>query len=348
MRNKTVKYLSVYFSFSLFLFGCNPAPTEYNDNVLAFGTFIEVSLINIAPEQSERVMEKIRKDFKYFHYAFHPFQAGPTGRINTLLAATGEFTSNPGIIPLIEKSKLYNQQSQGLFNPAVGNLIELWGYHEELTPEGPAPDAQLIKILVEKNPSMQSITVRGIRVANTNPAVKLDFGGIAKGYALDIIMQHLQNMGVHNASINTGGDLKVIGQGSNGPWNIGIQDPRGEGILASLTANDGEAVFTSGDYERFYIEAGKRYHHILDPRTGYPAQKSQSVTVVHRNAALADAAATALFIAGPEMWLAIAKSMNIEQAMLVDREGKIYITAALNDRVHFRKSALDISVVSLP
>ena len=341
-------YFNLIIGFSILLTGCNPKPVEYNDNVLAFGTFIEVSLINLSPEQSERVMEKIRKDLKYFHYAFHPFKAGPTGRVNSLLAATGEFTSNPSVIPLIVKSKLYNRQSQGLFNPAIGKLLELWGYHDELAPEGPAPDEESIKLLVKQNPTMQSISVQGVRVKNTNPAVKLDFGGIAKGYALDVIMEHLKQMGVHDASINTGGDLKVIGQGAKGPWNIGIKDPREDGMLASLTANDGEAVFTSGDYERFYIEAGKRYHHILDPRTGYPAQKSQSVTVVHDNAALADAAATALFIAGPETWLTIAKSMNIQQAMLVGRDGKIYITPSLNDRIQFRKSGLDISVVALP
>ena len=330
------------------LLSCKAKPTEYHDNVLAFGTIIEVSLVNVPSEQTERVMKKIRADFKYFHYAFHPFHAGPTGRINSLLAATGEFTSNPSLIPIIKKSKLYSQQSQGLFNPAVGKLIKLWGYHEELSSQGPAPGDKAIKNLVSQNPSMQTITIHGVRMNNTNPAVKLDFGGIAKGYALDVILDQLKDMGVHNASINTGGDLKVIGLGPNGPWNIGIRDPRGEGVIASINAHDGEAVFTSGDYERFFIDSGKRYHHILDPRTGYPAQNSQSVTVVHDDAALADAAATALFIAGPTSWLAIAKTMNIQQAMLIDRNGKIHVTEALNKRIRFRKSDLEISVVSIP
>ncbi len=333
---------------SLLLISCTPKPTEFHDNVLAFGTIIEISLINVPPEQTELVMKKIRNDFKYFHYAFHPFQAGPTGRINSLLEATGEFTANPSVIPLIKKSKLYNQQSQGLFNPAIGKLIRLWGYHEELAPEGPTPNNEAIKSLLSQNPSMQSITINGVRVKNANPAVKLDFGGIAKGYALDVILEQLKAMGVTDASINTGGDLKVIGRGPNGPWNIGIRDPRGNGTIANLIANDGESVFTSGDYERFYIEAGKRYHHILDPRTGYPARNSQSVTVVHHDAALADAAATALFIAGPDTWLKIAKSMNIKQAMLIDRDGKIHITRKLNERLNFRKPDLDISVVSIP
>jgi len=332
---------------ALLLVSCQPKPTEFHDNVLAFGTIIEVTLIGLEPEQTDRVMEKIRADFKFYHYAFHPFNPGPTGRVNSLLEATGEFTCNPALIPLIQKSRLYNQQSRGLFNPAIGKLIKLWGYHEELSPEGPSPSDERIQLLLDQEPSMQTITIRGVRMSNRNTAVKLDFGGIAKGYALDIIMAQLQQMGVHNASINTGGDLKVIGHGSRGAWNIGIQDPRGDGVIASLSALD-EAVFTSGDYERFYIEAGKRYHHILDPRTGYPAKNSQSVTVVHHNAALADAAATALFIAGPSEWLDIAKNMHIQQAMLIDRNGKIFITQELHQRIKFKKPNLDISIVKLP
>ena len=333
---------------SLWLAGCQQEPAEYHDNVLAFGTIIKITLIGLSPEETDLVMAKINKSFKYFHYAFHPFNPGPTGRINSLLEATGEFTANPVLIPLIQKSKLYEQQSRGLFNPAIGKLLTLWGYHKELSPEGPAPTDEAIMMLVKQSPSMQTISIRGIRMSNNNPTVKLDFGGIAKGYALDIIMAQLKQMGVHNASINTGGDLKVIGQGAQAAWKIGIQDPRGDGVIASLSAADGEAVFTSGDYERFFIEAGKRYHHILDPRTGYPAKNSQSVTVVHTDAALADAAATALFIAGPKEWLSIAKSMNIQQAMLIDRDGKIYITKNLHQRIKFLKPDLDISVVALP
>lgn len=333
---------------ALLISACQSKPEVHSDNILAFGTFIEVTLVGLKHEQAEVVMDKINTELKFYHYAFHPFQAGPTGRVNSLLAATGEFTANPALIPLVKQSILYNKQSKGLFNPAIGQLIKLWGYHEEIPSEGPAPQDDEIQAIVKLNPSMQTITVHGVRMSNTNPAVKLDFGGIAKGYALDTILTHIQEMGVQNAIINTGGDLKVIGQGTNGPWKIGIRDPRGDGVIASLHANDGEAVFTSGDYERFFIEAGKRYHHILDPRTGYPAQNAQSVTVVHENGALADAAATALFIAGSEQWLDIAKNMQIKQALLVDRNGKIYVTRSLHQRLKFEKAGLDIKIVDDP
>lgn len=333
---------------SLLLLGCQPKPTliETKDSILAFGTFVEVTLVNVSREDRALVIAAIEKELEYHHYAFHPWKPGPTGRTNQLLAATGEFTCNPSLAPLIRKSKQYSIQSKGLFNPAIGHLVKLWGYHDEIPPdEGPIPSDEDINELLSKKPSMEAITIKGVRVHNTNPANKLDFGGIAKGYSVDSILTHIQQMGVENAIINTGGDLKVIGKRGDKPWHIGIRDPRGDGVIASLDAHHNEAVFTSGDYERFFKLEGKRYHHILDPRTGKPARNSQSVTVVHTDAALADAAATALFVAGPEEWLEIAKSMNIQQAMLIDRNGTIHITEALAKRLKFEKPGLEVNIV---
>jgi thiamine biosynthesis lipoprotein len=346
-----IKNLAVLLLISLLLVSCQQRPSliETHDSILAFGTFIEVTLINVKPEDHERVIESIEKELEYYNRAFHPWKPGPTGRTNQLLEMTGEFTSNPSLIPLIEKSKRYSLQSKGLFNPAIGKLVKLWGYHDELPPEdGPIPSHEAIRAILDQKPSMQDISFRGVRVTNTNPVNKLDFGGIAKGHAVDLILKHMQEMGVKHAIVNTGGDLKVIGQRGSKPWRIGIRDPRGDGVIASMDARHNEAVFTSGDYERFYKLAGKRYHHILDPRTGYPAQNAQSVTVVHNDGALADAAATALFVAGPEEWLEIASSMKITQAMLIDRNGQIHITRKLASRVNFEKPNLDITIVDIP
>jgi thiamine biosynthesis lipoprotein len=335
---------------SLLLTGCQQKPDiiESHESVLAFGTFIEVTLVNVSPEDRKLVMEEIETELQYYHFAFHPWKAGPTGRTNQLLAATGEFTANPSLIPLIKKSKKFEQQSKGLFNPAIGQLVKLWGYHSEFPPEqGPIPSDAEIQAILDQEPSMQAISIKGVRLHNSNPINKLDFGGIAKGYAVDLILQHIQEMGVKHAIINTGGDLKVIGQHGDQPWHIGIRDPRGDGVIASIDLQHNEAAFTSGDYERFFKEAGIRYHHILDPRTGKPARNAQSVTVIHSDGALADAAATALFVAGPEEWIAIAKSMNITQAMLIDRDGKIHISEALAKRIKFEKPDLVIQTVKL-
>ena len=122
----------------------------------------------------------------------------------------------------------------------------------------------------------------------------LNFGAFAKGYAIDQSMKHLHAEGIQNVVINAGGDLSVSGSHGERPWRIGIRHPRKEQSLAWIDARDNESIFTSGDYERFYFYNNKRYHHILDPSTGYPAWGTASVTVIHDNAGEADAAATAI------------------------------------------------------
>lgn len=336
---------------TLFIFAaCQPGSrvVETKESVLAFGTFVEITLINVSDKERELVLKKIGEDLEYFHYALHPWKAGPTGRVNQLLAVAGEFTANPSLLPIIRQSQRYSAQSQGLFNPAIGNLMQVWGYHEDLPSEGPPPAPADVQTWLDKKPSMANLTIKGVRLQNTNPAVKLDFGAIGKGYALDVVLQHIQEMGVTDAIINTGGDLKVLGSHGDRPWKIAIRHPRKQGIIASLEAKDGEAIFTSGDYERFYEFEGKRYHHIIDPRTGYPADQTQSVTVIHANGALADAAATALFVAGPSQWLPIAKAMGIEQAMLIDKTGRVLITPAMHQRIKFELPDLNIEIVDFP
>ena len=336
---------------SVLLFAaCQPKPAvvETKESLLAFGTFIEITLINVPAKDKQLVLDKIEQDLNYFHFAFHPWKAGPTGRTNQLLEAAGEFTANPSLLPLIEKSQRLSAQSQGLFNPAIGHLMQTWGYHDDMPPDGPPPDPAAIQKWVDAQPSMDNLSIKGVRIRNNNPAVKLDFGAIAKGYALDVVLQHIQQMGVTDAVINAGGDLKVLGTHGDRPWKIAIRHPRNEGIIASLEAKNGEAIFTSGDYERYYEYQGKRYHHIIDPRSGYPADQAQSVTVIHHDGALADAAATAMFVAGPSQWLAIAKAMGIKQAMLIDTSGRVLLTRAMQPRLKFAVPNLKIEVVDLP
>ena len=169
-------------------------------------------------------------------------------------------------------------------------------------------------------------------IAGGTSGIKL---GIAKGMAVDRVISYLKQTGIHNAIVNAGGDLKAIGQHGSRAWSVGIRHPRQKGLIAGLEVHDNESVFTSGDYERKFKHNGKSYHHILDPRTGYPATKTQSVTVIHSDAGLADAAATALFIAGPEQWQEIARNMGIKYVMLIDQQGRAHMTKAMSKRLRF-------------
>ncbi len=182
---------------------------------------------------------------------------------------------------------------------------------------------------------MDDLILDGGQLRSTNPAAQLDFGAIAKGYGVDLAIARLRELGIQNAIINAGGNLRAIGKHGDRPWRIGIRNPRGEGVLASIETHGDESILTSGDYERFYEYQGKRYHHIIDPRNGYPATGVISVTVIADDAATADAASTALFVAGPQRWHEIVKKLGITQVMLIDDKGRMVVTPAMAKRIRF-------------
>ena len=154
---------------------------------------------------------------------------------------------------------------------------------------------------------------------------------------LDELTHSAIRAGYENQQVDRETDVAVGYYGRRGvrPWHIGIRHPRAPGVFASVEIETDESILTSGDYERFFIYNRKRYHHVIDPRTGYPIRKAVCATVIHRSAAIGDATATALLVAGPDHWEALAQAMGIEQAMLVDAAGNIHVTSELRERIRF-------------
>lgn len=301
---------------------------------LAFGTLIELTLWGVDRDLAERAYQAVESDFARMHTEWHPWQPGALVETNRQLAAGKPFLVPHSMIPLIENSQRLSLASQGLFNPAIGRLVELWGFHSDDLPAKP-PDPEAITALIAQRPAMTDLDLDGQRLHATNPAVQLDFSAYAKGYAVDRAIDRFRELGVTNAIVNAGGDLRAIGHRGGRPWRIGIRHPRGSGVLASVEIEDDESVSTSGDYERFFMYNGRRYHHIMDPRTGYPATGSVAVTVLYREAATADAASTALFVAGSDLFEAVARDLGVDRAMLIDSAGKIYLTPSMRARVRF-------------
>lgn len=343
--------------FSLLLTGCQqPRPGEHKTTMMVFGTLVTITLWNVEEEKANQAINAVANDLSFMHEAWHPWRPGPMGRMNQLLGMTGEFTGNISVIPLVEKSRELSAKSQGLFNPALGKLVALWGFHQEDLFANFPPRQEDIDEILKQNPQVSDIKIDNVRISNNNPAVRLDMGAIAKGEAVQRVINYLQSIGINNAMVNAGGDLIAIGRHGERPWHIGVRHPRkqcdeanqAECIIAELDVQGGEAVFTSGDYERYFEYGNKRYHHILDPRTGYPADKTTSVTVIHHDGATADAAATALFIAGPEQWPTIARHMGIEQVMLVDKQGKIHLSPAMAERIALSDPAAETVIHELP
>ena len=305
-----------------------------------------MTLYDVDKETAEKAFSDLDSDFTYFHSTWSPWEPGSLNRINSLIPTQKEFSVGPSVLPLINESLSMAITTDHLFNPAIGKLINLWQFHKSDDPDISPPDADKIKALVASNPKLTDLTINGVRMLSQNPDIQLNFGAFAKGYAIDLSIQHLKNLGIKNAIINTGGDLKAIGKHGDRHWRIAIQHPRQQNIIATIETRGEESIFTSGDYERYYMYKGRRYHHILDPRTGYPADQSQSVTVIHNDSGLADAAATALFIAGPEQWLAMAKKLKLRQVMLIDRQGNIHLTPEMEKRLILKNPQETTLIVS--
>lgn len=239
-------------AFTFFATACQTKTSKHHDSFLVFGTIVNVTLVDIDNELAQESFRSIREDLKIMHRAWHVWEPGPLMRTNKLLETKIQFSIAPSVIDLFQTAKTLSLQSQNLFNPAIGKLIALWGFHSHNHPEI-APSKEAITKLLKLNPSMLDITLNGFRAHSKNAAVKLDFGGVAKGFAVERLLKGLKEKGINNALIDTGGDLKVIGQHGERAWKIAIRDPRAKGkLIATIELKDNEAAFTSGDYERYF------------------------------------------------------------------------------------------------
>ncbi len=318
----------------LLLGACEKNEPVYNSRFLAFGTLTDISIVGVPRSSAEAAVTALEDDFSVMNKAWHAWAPGPLTRTNHLLAEQVRFAVPPSVLTLLERSKQLSEQSDHLFNPGIGHLIKLWGFQKDSFENNQPPDKTAIDALLKANPRMDDIQIDGIHAQSSNPAVQLDFGAIGKGYGIDLAIEHLKQMGIENAIVNSGGDLRAIGSRSGHPWRIAIRSPSGSGTLGFLYISGDESVFTSGNYERNYLWKGKLYHHIIDPRTGYPARGTRSVTVIHDNATVADAAATALFVAGPKDWYRIAQQMGVKYVLLIDENDVIHMNPAMQQRVH--------------
>jgi len=310
----------------------------------AFDTQVDLTLVGVERTEARRAASLIQRDFAFLEQAWHAWRPGPMGRLNQQLSTGEPFVAPPSTMPLVRLSKAYEAASDGLFNPAIGYLMDLWGFHADTVRSRPPPPRQQVARLVSADPRMAQIDIDGLELQGHNPAIKLDFDSIAKGYALDLAIEQLRDLGIRNALVQAGGEVRVIGDRSGQPWRITIRRPSGAGVLAIVPMRGDESLVTRGDYDRNFVFKGQIYHAIIDPRTGSPARGARSVSVIHRDATTAAAAATALFVAGPEGWQAVASKMGIRFALLVDTEGTLHMNPAMAERIELVESGAEIAL----
>ena len=311
---------------------CDNSDPTFNHRLVAFGDMLDVSIIDLSRGEAEAAASALEEDFAYMQRTWDPWEATALRRTNRLLEQGETFAAPPSILPLLRAARSQAEASDHLFNPALGRLRRLWGFHVE-NPDCHSPPApERIEELVAASPRVTDIEIDEFRLTGHNPAVQLDFSHIVKGYGFAQAVQRLRELGVRNALLSSGGDLSAIGSRDGRPWRAGIRSPSG-GIFAYVEIGGDESMFTAADYKRNYTWAGETYHDILDPRTGYPARGSRSVTVIHPDATTADAAATALFVAGPSGWHEVAYRMGIRYVMMLDAEGALHMNPEMHKRI---------------
>ena len=319
----------------LALFGCEPTPLQqtplYQTRLQHFGTVVEIKLANVSEAQAQETFARFDSKLGDWHRRWHAWQPSELTRLNAQLAAGQSVAVSADLAGLLRRSQQFALQSDGLFNPGLGRRLADWGFQQaDPSQTSPRPGA----VEPARLPTMAALEfAEGNQLRSTHPDLQLDLGGIAKGYALNALLADLRGHDIDSAMINLGGDIGVLGQLGERPWKIGILSQSDAPPLAAVTLQDGELAFSSGTYARRHAtEDGGSAHHILDPRTGNPAEGNLAATVLGHDGEQLQVASKVLLIAGAD-WRRYADQLATPLALVVNAEGVIEVTEALAVRL---------------
>ena len=302
---------------------------KFNETRLLMGTVVEVIVISdkedvarksiadafSAMERVDRLMSNFKED-------------SDISRINRG-AGIEDVAVDKDVIEVIKKSIYYSEISNGAFDITIGGVEELYKFEDK----GRMPEKGKFKNSVSLV-GYKNIIINGNTVRLTKKGMKLDLGGIAAGYAVDKGIDTIKKNGVVDALINAGGDIRVIGESENGKWKIGILHPREENkLINTLTLKD-ISVTTSGDYRKYFISGGKRYHHILNPSTGLPTEGVQSVTIIAPLAVDSDALATAVFVLGKKKGMEMIERLKDVEGIIIASDGLAIYSSGVKSYIH--------------
>ena len=338
MKKVIMPALLAVFLVWLMFFSNREKPAQMQ--TLAMGTLVDMTVLGLGGQTNYQVLQNAMLQLRELETIWHPDRIKPEGQallaeLNRRLQQGETLTVPQPLQQGFADAASYTGTSNGLFDPAIGGLVKLWGFHsDEQFPSAPPAAADIQQALA--TPHFDDLLQNQALTGRAD--MRLDFGAFAKGLILQevadaIVAEYPQA----SLLLNGGGDLVAVGQRPSRPWRIAVRHPREQGrYLATIALKDGEAAFTSGDYERFFdsVDAqgqAQHFHHILDPRSGWPAKGSQSLTVLHADGGLADAASTALFVAGDD-WPSVAASMGITAVLRVTANGQIEWTPEMAKR----------------
>lgn len=330
-------------------------PEPWRQEAFVFGTRVEILVQGGEEATARAAMADVLREFERLHRSYHAWKPSELTALNTAIAAGKPLEVSAEMVDLVRDAQHVAASGNYLFDPGIGRLIALWGFQQD-TAQTHLPDEAAIATLLAQHPSIADLSIDGRTISSRNRSVALDFGGYLKGVALDRARSLLLSRGLQHALINIGGNIIALGNrdGRSGgkAWRIGIQHPRSEQVgglpLASLDLHDGEAIGTSGDYHRYFEIAGRRYCHLIDPRSGRPAESTQAVTILvppGPDAGMrSDALSKPLFIAGDD-WHAMAHQLKLTSAVKIGAGGTALMTRAMHARLTVETPDLSVSTV---
>ncbi|MFU8836736.1 MAG: FAD:protein FMN transferase [Thiohalomonadaceae bacterium] len=313
------------------LSACGQAPqfeqsNRYQLESTAFGQSLHIETWSTQADIAQQAMQVAVDDLHYIAEISHPWRPGALERTNVLLAMQGEFSANPSGLPLIDQATALYRQSDGHFNPAMGQLQRLWGFHQDAIDLAQPADAEAIDAVLNARPDMDAIRVQGIRIAASNAQLRLDYGHFARGHGLNIARQRLQEAGLSQARLQTPNAWVLLGKPEAA---VALSHYGG---LPLLLETD-ESVYTLSVDDRYYRADGQQIHPFISPFDGQPVQGIRHLSVIHPSAASAAGLAQALLIAGLDALPALANQMGVADYLLEDQSGQRYASAAMLARL---------------
>lgn len=295
----------------------------YTDDFIAMDTFFSITV----PEENQSVVEGVKALVNEINRLLNVNNSeSDIAKINK---NSGEYVKVKNMtFEILTKAKEIAERTNGHFDPTIEPLVKLWDFSNRVVPD----ETKLKDTLPLVNHNYININEETKSIMLDKCGMEVNVGAIAKGFAAEKLKQYLLNERVRHALISAGGNTYALGTKPDGsPWKIAIRHPRKKDhILGYVELND-MAVDTSGDYERFFVKDGIRYHHILDPKTGYPASGLISVTVITKDPVKADALATALFVMGSDKAKRYVKSLKDIEAIMVTEKMEVFISSGAKE-----------------
>lgn len=299
----------------------------------AMGTAVSFAVLSADETGANRAIDAAFAEMKRIEDLMTTWRSdSEVSRINAA-AGRAPVTVSPETLEVIEAAQRASRLSHGAFDITFYALHGLWKFDQDLTVKVPK-EAEIKKRLALVDWRQVKVDPARRTVFLARKGMRISLGGIAKGYAVDRAVAVLRAAGFTDAIVQAGGDLMCSGSKNGQPWVTGIRDPRGDrGAVFAKMMLVNHAFSTAGDYERYFFLNGKRYHHILDPKTGWPATRSRSVTIYAPTALLADAVDDAVFILGWQKGFAMLDQLPDVGAVVVDAAGKVHVSQRVKERV---------------